>query len=146
MLRKEIKITDLNGDPQVVVAYFNISKAESIDMNFSTPGGLEAHIKRMIEANDTVQTYALFREIVLKSFGVKSPDGQRFMKKDENGRQLCEAFEESPAFGELIIELMSDEDKTAAFINAVVPDMSYLEDKVKSRQDVAPMNVIPLNQ
>ena len=60
----------------------------------------------------------IFKDLILKSYGEKSIDGKRFEKK--NGA-LAEAFAETEAFSELFMELATDADKAAEFVNGIVP-------------------------
>jgi hypothetical protein len=55
--------------------------------------------------------------IINKSYGVKSPDGRRFMKKPE----YLEEFMETPAYSILYMDLATNEEAAAEFINKVVP-------------------------
>jgi hypothetical protein len=91
----------------------------------TTVGGLAEMIKRIVAAQDYPAIYKVFEELVLESYGVKSPDGKRFMKVDDNGRPLYLDFKETEAFSILVMELATDDKAAAAFVNGVVPaDMS----------------------
>lgn len=141
MLKKTIKYTDYNGVEREEDFYFNISKAEIGDMEFSTPGGLSEHIKRIIQTQDTKQVYKMFKEIVLNSYGEKSADGRRFIKRDADGNRLAVAFSETDAYSELFMELISDEENMANFINGVVPkDLRETAEQKKNRQNLSLQN------
>lgn len=141
MLKKTIKYTDYNGVEREEDFYFNISKAEIGDMEFSTPGGLSEHIKRIIQTQDTKQVYKMFKEIVLNSYGEKSADGRRFIKRDADGNRLAIAFSETDAYSELFMELISDEENMANFINGVVPkDLRETAEQKKNRQNLSLQN------
>ena len=58
---------------------------------------------------------------MLKAYGEKSADGKRFIKIDDNGRPLAIAFEQTPAYSEIFMELATDADAGAAFINGILP-------------------------
>jgi hypothetical protein len=77
--------------------------------------GLARYLQVISEANDGPAMLAIFKKILFKSYGKRLPDGSRFVKSKE----LSEAFEQSPAYSELFMELISDVDKTAEFINGV---------------------------
>lgn len=53
-----------------------------------------------------------------KSYGEKSPDGKRFVKSEE----LSTAFSQTEAYSQLYMELATDADKAAEFINGVIPN------------------------
>lgn len=124
MLKERIKYKDYDGVDHEEDFYFNISKPEVTDLQFSTPGGLRTHIKRIVQTDDVVEIYALFKEIVLKSYGEKTPDGKSFIKVDSNGRSLGELFQYHAAYEKLFEKLTTSEDSIAAFINAVTPELT----------------------
>lgn len=122
MLKETITCTDYNGVEYTEDHYFNLTKAELMEMEISWDGGLSEHIKRIVEANNNREIYNLFKEIILKAYGVKSADGKRFMKKDPvDGHLLANDFEQTEAFSELVIKLASDEKAASAFINGIIP-------------------------
>ena len=117
MLKKRIKYNDYNGNPREEDFYFNLTKAEIVEMELSTEGGLEQMIQKITDAGDVPQIIHFFKKIILKSYGEKSPDGKRFIKNDE----LTEAFTQTEAFSELFMELATDDTAAADFINGIVP-------------------------
>ena len=50
-------------------------------------------------------------------YGEKSPDGRRFIKSKE----LSEAFEQTEAYSNLYVELATDSDSAAKFVNGIIP-------------------------
>lgn len=125
MLKKVIKYVDYNGKEREDTFYFNLSKAEIAEMELSTEGGLHDKLVKIIETSDVPSIMSYFKEIILKSYGIKSDDGLRFRKVDDNGTPLSIEFSETIAFSELYTELAFDEAAAAAFINGVIPaDMS----------------------
>jgi hypothetical protein len=118
MLKKAIKFTDFNGNEQVEEAYFHLSKVDIIEMEAGKSGGLEAHIKRVVDTKDNAEIVSVFKEIILSSYGVKSEDGRRFIKEP----QATKEFSQSAAFDELYVEIATDANKAAAFIKGVLPN------------------------
>lgn len=145
MLKKTIEYVDYNGETRKEEFYFNFSKAEVGDLQFSTPGGLQAHIERIMNTADVVEIHKLFKEIVLKSYGEKSPDGKYFLKYDDNGNSLGLKFSQSEAYSQLYMELIMDQDTISAFINAVVPEFEDPDKPVGQTQQQNRQNIIPLN-
>lgn len=125
MLKKSITYTDYNGDKQTDECYFNLSKAELMEIQVSEKGGFENYLTALIEEKDSKKIYNLFKEIVLMAYGVKSADGHAFIKKkvvDGEMIKLRDEFEQTEAFSELMMELLSGGDKTIAeFINKLIP-------------------------
>ena len=117
MLKKTIKYIDYDGDEREEDFYFNLNKAELVQMNLNEDGGLEATLRRIISEKDIKAVGEMVREIILKSYGTKSQDGRRFVKSEE----AAKAFEETVAFSELYVELLSDAEKLAAFVEGTIP-------------------------
>ncbi len=88
-------------------------------MELGTAGGLTQMIEKLVEINDYPQIVKLYKEFILKSFGEKSLDGKTFVKNDEIRRN----FEQSGAYETLFMELLSNPDAAAAFVNGVMPHM-----------------------
>lgn len=123
MIKKTIKYTDYNGVERTEDYYFNLNKAEVIEMAVSVEGGYSELIDRIIKTNDNREIVNVLKTIILKSYGEKSIDGKRFMKVDDNGNPLYRKFEDTEAFVELYMELANNAEKAAEFINAVIPNM-----------------------
>lgn len=117
MLKKKITYTDYNGNERTEDHYFNLSKSEVMEMEMSITGGLAEKITNIIAAQDAPSIIKIFKELVLKSYGEKSPDGKRFIKNDE----LSTAFSQTEAYSNLFMELATNADAAAAFINGIVP-------------------------
>ena len=117
MLKKTIKYTDYNGVERTEDFYFNLNKAEIMEMQLTTVGGLDAYLKKIISAQDMPTLMRIFKDLVLKSYGVKSDDGRRFIKNEK----LREEFEQTEAYSILYMELSTDADAAAAFVNGIIP-------------------------
>lgn len=117
MLKKTITFTDYNGTPRTEDFYFNLTKAEITEMEMGTSGGLAEMIKRIVAAQDAPAIIKVFKELILKAYGVKSPDGRRFIKSQE----LSDEFSQTEAYSELFMELAQDAEKAAEFVNGIVP-------------------------
>ena len=117
MLKKTIKYTDYNGVERTEDFYFNMSKAELMEMELGTTGGLAETINKIVSEQDQPAIIKIFKDIVLKAYGEKSPDGKRFIKSKE----LSEAFAQTEAYSELFMELATDADAASKFINGIIP-------------------------
>lgn len=117
MFKYEQKYTDYNGVERTDLLYFNLSKAELMEMELSTQAGVDEMIRMMIATNDNAKIVQLFKEMILKSYGIKSEDGKRFIKTKE----LRDQFEQSEAYSEFFIAMIANEDGLQTkFINGVV--------------------------
>lgn len=117
MLKKTITYTDYNGTERTEDFYFNLSKAEITEMELSMEGGMRAYIQKIIAAKSQLALVTLFKEIVMKSYGKKSPDGRLFMKNDA----IRAEFEAHPAYSMIYMDLVTDEAKASAFVNGIIP-------------------------
>lgn len=121
MLKKTITYTDYNGVERTEDFYFNLSKAEVMEMEMSTAGGLAERIQRIVSTQDAPAIIKIFKDLVLDAYGEKSLDGKRFLKVDENGNRLSVAFSQTEAYSQLFMELATDADAAAKFVNGIVP-------------------------
>lgn len=128
MYAKSISYVDYDGNERTETYFFNLNKAELIEMNVSEKGGLEKTLQRMIDEQDSRRLFEMFKFIILKSVGVKSTDGKRFVKSKE----IAEAFEQTEAYSEMVVEFFKDADKAAEFINGIMPaDLSEAAAKME---------------
>ena len=134
MLKKTVTYTDYNGLKRTEDFYFNLSKAEITELQVGTVGGYAEMVEAIIKANDEATLIKIFKELVLKAYGKKSPDGRLFMKVDENGRPSSIEFSQLEAYSEIFMELATDADAAAKFVNGIIPsdvDRSAIEAKQK---------------
>ena len=117
MITKTIKYTDYNGRELEEKFMFNLSKAELMEMEMGTTGGLAGKIQKVVESQNAPEIIKIFKELILKAYGEKSEDGKRFIKSAE----LSEAFSQTEAYSQLFMELATDADAAAKFIKGIVP-------------------------
>ena len=121
MLKKTITYTDYNGSERTEDFYFNLTKAEIMEMEMGTTGGLAEMITRIVAAQDQPAIIKIFKDMILKAYGEKSADGKRFIKSDE----ISAGFAQTEAYSIMFMELATDADAAAKFVNGIVPaDMS----------------------
>ena len=117
MLKKTIQYVDYNGVERKEDFYFNLSKAEVTEMELSVDGGLSNMLEQIVNSKDNKRIIELFKKIILKAYGEKSPDGRRFMKSEE----ISQAFAETEAYSELFIALAMNAEEAAKFIEGILP-------------------------
>lgn len=117
MIAKTISYTDYNGNQRTETHYFDLSKAEIMEMQLSVNGGFDAMLQSVIEAKDVPSLAKLFKDIIFKSYGKKSADGVYFEKSEEISRR----FSQSGAYSELYMELCTDAKAAAEFVNGIIP-------------------------
>ena len=118
MLKKTITYIDYNGVERTEDFYFNLSKAEVLELEMGTTGGLTEMINKIVAAQDVPTLIKVFKDLVLRAYGEKSPDGKRFIKSDE----IRDAFSQTEAYSNLFMELATDAEAASKFFNGIIPD------------------------
>lgn len=123
MYEKKIKFKGYDGVEREQSFFFNLTKAELLDMQFEIQGGFVDRVKKIIEIKDQTTIIKIFKEIILKSYGEKDDDGIHFNKVvPVTGRRLVDRFIETEAYSNLYVELATNEKAAADFINNVIPE------------------------
>lgn len=117
MIKKTVTFTDYNGVERTEDFYFNLTKAEVMEMEMSTTGGLAETIQKIVAAQDAPAIIKIFKELVLRAYGEKSPDGRRFIKSED----IATAFSQTEAYSQIFMELATDADAAAKFVNGIIP-------------------------
>lgn len=114
--------TDFNGVERTEDFYFNLTQAEIMEMELGTNGGLAEMIQQVVDAQDAPSIIKIFKDLVLKAYGEKSADGKRIIKDEE----ISKAYSQTTAYSDLFVELATDAEKAAAFVNGIVPQSSKI--------------------
>jgi len=117
MLKKTITYADYNGESRTETFFFNLNKAELTEMEMSCDGGFVQMIEKIVEEKSAPRIIEIFKDLILKAYGEKSPDGKRFVKNQE----LRDNFSQTEAYSELFMELVMNADAASAFVNGIIP-------------------------
>lgn len=117
MLKKTVTYVDFNGTERTEDLYFNLTKAELVELEVGVDGGMKEMLQKIIAENDRKRIYEYFKRIVLMSYGEKSLDGRRFVKSEE----IRNGFAPTEAFSNIVMELSKDANAAGAFINGIMP-------------------------
>lgn len=118
MIKKTVTYTDYNDEERTESFYFHYTEAEILDMEMSEEGSFTDRIQRIIDAKDKTALMKLIKKFVIDAYGVKSEDGKRFMKNDD----LKTAFVECPAYSDIFMEMVTNDEVAAEFVNGVIPN------------------------
>lgn len=118
MLKETITYTDYNGTERTEDFRFHLTEAELMEMEMGTSGGFAEMVTNIVNAQDAPAIIKIFKELVLKAYGVKSPDGKRFMKSEE----LRAEFSQTEAYSILFMKLATDADAAAKFVRGIMPE------------------------
>lgn len=125
MVKRTITYTDFDGVERTEDFYFNLTKSELVKMEASVDGGLKNKLERLMASPSGREIMQYFNDILMASYGEKSDDGRRFIKSKE----ISKAFEQTPAYDQIFMELVTDSQKALAFIDSVIPDLSDVKPK-----------------
>lgn len=117
MIKLTETYTDYNGVERTEDFYFNLTKAEIMEMEMTTTGGMAEMIQRIVKAQDIPSIIKIFKDLLLKAYGVKSSDGRRFIKSPE----ISDEFAQTEAYSNIFMRLSTDAEKAAEFINGIIP-------------------------
>ena len=131
MLKKIITYTDYNGVERTEPFYFNLSKAELMEMELGVTGGMTEMLNKIIDAKDAPSLMKTFKEMIMKAYGVKSDDGKRLIKSEE----LSIAFTQTEAYSVLFMELITDDKAAADFVNGIIPNEIQAEVAAQTAQN-----------
>ena len=131
MLKKIITYTDYNGVERTEPFYFNLSKAELMEMELGVTGGMTEMLDKIIAAKDAPSLMKTFKEMIMKAYGVKSDDGKRLIKSEE----LSIAFTQTEAYSVLFMELITDDKAAADFVNGIIPNEIQTEVTAQTAQN-----------
>ena len=139
MLKKTVNYEDFDGNQRTEDLYFNLTKLEATEFALDLPDEITDEVAKegasaanMEAATRIVQKLGgkgiidYIRKLVLKSYGVKSEDGKRFIKSEE----ISTEFSQTMAFDNLMMELLTDDNAASNFITAIIP--SDLAEAAKS--------------
>ena len=117
MFKKTITYTDYDGNERTEDFRFNLSTAAYVMFENSVIGGMSKEIERAMAMQNGPRILEIFKDLVDRSYGVKTPDGRRFMKSPE----LLQEFRETEAYVNLFMELVTDPEAGKAFLRGVSP-------------------------
>ena len=132
MLKKPITYTDYNRVERTEDFYFNLSKAELMEMELGVTGGMTEMLNKIIAAKDAPSLMKTFKEMIMKSYGIKSDDGKRLVKSEE----ISTAFTQTEAYSVLFMELITDDKAAADFVNGIIPNEIQAEVAAQTANNV----------
>lgn len=139
MLVKTITYNDYDNNERTETLYFNMNKMELTEFAADLPDDVFKNVSGVKSIQDVANVVnkmgsrgiiKFIKELVLRSYGVKSEDGRRFIKSKE----LSEEFSQTIAYDMFMSELMSDDNAASNFVNGLIPaSMAGELDEVKAQ-------------
>lgn len=129
MRTETIKFVNFNGEECVEKHSFNLTKAEIVKLEATTEGGYGGYLQAVMDTQDMAKMWGLIEDLIKMSYGVKSPDGRRFIKNQE----VLDNFIQTEGYSELIMKFINDAEAFSAFVNGIIP--KDLADQVAAMKD-----------
>lgn len=149
MIARTIEYVDYNGNKRKEKHYFNLTQFEATEISLELPDGIVEEMDQNGENEDqtVVATHLVdklgqkgvmdfIKNIVLKSYGAKAPDGREFVKNEK----LTNSFVQSPAYSAFMMRLLTDDNEASRFIQGVIPP--ELAAKMSSKNQQTPAEVV----
>lgn len=118
MLAKTITYKDYDGNERTETHYFHLTRAELALMDLSEMGGLRKRMERMMELQDGPSILEVLKSTVKAAYGVKSPDGRKFIKNDD----VYNDFAQTEAYSVFMMELLGKPGAAADFFKGILPE------------------------
>jgi len=118
VLKLPITYTDFNDVTKTEDFHFHMSVAELTNMGLATAGTTFGElVRRMTTDNDTGAIMDAFKEVILRSVGERSPEGDKFYKNE----RIQNDFVACGAYDALFLKLLTDTSEIVKFVNGVMP-------------------------
>lgn len=130
MIKKTVTYFDFDNNERTETHYFNLNQTELIEMAMDIPEDVSAAVGTdpnqfdkeavatgLVEKMGQKGVMGFVKDLLLKSYGIKSEDGRRFIKTPA----ISEEFSQTIAFDTIFMELMADDKAAADFVNGVIP-------------------------
>lgn len=125
MLHKKVTYTNYNGEVVNEDVYFNLTSMELVKMEAKYEKPIVDKIKEVTEANDYKGIIALFEDLLLTAYGVKSEDGRRFVKDE----QATKEFGDSIAYAEIFEQIILNPDAA----KELGEEIAYVSEETKKK-------------
>lgn len=132
MITETITYIDFDGNERTEDFQFNFTEAELMNIQFSEIGGVDKLIIKIIQTKDEVGLIKLFQMFIDKAYGVKSPDGRKFVKSKE----ALDDFKYTEAYSKFYMKLIMDQDYASKFINGCIPSNLREKYSVEDAKDL----------
>lgn len=138
MIEKTIKYKNYNGQDREKKVLFHLNTAEVTEW-LSTDGDytLDQQMAYVIEHRNGIETIKIFKDLIARSYGEKSLDGERFEKSEEK----TTAFVQSAAYPVLFNELLTDANKAVEFFVGILPE-DFASEVDKIMKNTSPNDLV----
>ena len=130
MIKKTVTYFDYDNNERTETLYFNLNQSELIEVALDIPDDVSKTVENdpskfdkevvatgLVEKMGQKGIMGFVKDLLIKSYGIKSEDGRRFIKTPE----LATEFSQTIAFDTIFMELMANDKAAADFVNGVIP-------------------------
>lgn len=117
MIKKTVTYKDFDGNERTEDFYFHLTEQELTEWELSVDGGLSGVLTRIINSKDNRKLVEIFKDLLIRSYGVKTPDGRGFVKNED----VLNDFKYTQAFSDIYMELATDDKAASEFVNGIIP-------------------------
>ena len=121
MLKKTITYVDYEGETRTEDFYFHLTKRDLLKMQSEFPGGLHKFLMKIVAENNSKKIFEYMEDLIQRSYGEKSADGRRFVTGRDD-KEVLYNFIQTEAYSQLVMELATNADAAAEFINGILPE------------------------
>lgn len=124
MYERKVRFKDFNGNDHVETLYFHLFGPDIAELGFDPvfrfkfKRGFGAYIDEIGRSGGQAKIFALYKLLVVSSYGRRSEDGDRIFKKTE----FTTDFLSSQPYEEFIAWLLNDTKNAEEFWNGIVPE------------------------
>jgi hypothetical protein len=117
MVKKTVKNVDFDGNEGTEDFYFHLTEQELSEWELSVDGGLSTVLRKIIKSKDEKALIEIYKDLLTRSYGVKTQDGRSFVKNQE----ALDNFIYTQAFSDIYMELATNDKAASEFVNGVIP-------------------------
>lgn len=117
MLKRSITYKNFEDEEVTEIHYFHLSEVELVDMEVKHEGGLKGRLERLVEFKARKDMVDFLKDLILDSFGEKTPDGRGFEKNEV----MRKSFSQTTAYNTLFMELIESDKAAVDFMKGILP-------------------------
>lgn len=119
MLKKTIKFTNVLGEKEEAIAYFNLNNVEYLRLaaKVGQDGDLAKGLRAAVEANNLNRMISIIEEVLLSAYGIRPAEDMSGFVKTQAARDM---FSSSEPYSELFMELLNNPEELNNFVSSLV--------------------------
>jgi hypothetical protein len=125
VFKKVVTYKNFEGETENEELVFNLTVPEIAELEFEFDSGIEEAARKAAASGNNKELFNMFKVLMAISYGRRSEDGKRFLKKKEWLDELFCGL----AYEELFLWLFTNEENAIAFFNAIMPER--MEERLK---------------